>query len=234
MVLPLIFSAIISIGCAIGSAATTGVTATLLAATAVSTAISAINNAASPNTRNNFEISTNFDCAFGNGDFKISSKLADALLPKRDTVLLYDSRNSSHERIFLGNPPSSFPSRVYDVDTGNTINFQNKATSVFDRLNNNDISHLFTTSVIQEWQSPAGAKAFEIFKNMLKSETASTEERSSVFPTMTSFLMATSSQERTCEYRYGSQGTESVNACKKVSNLMGPYIEHEKKTFAKR
>jgi hypothetical protein len=125
-----IASLFVAIGCGIASFATGGVAAVALASTAVCTGASAINNIITGN--NNFGVSTQIDIGIGNGPVKVSSKMADLVLPTKDeTVLLYDARNKTHNQIFVGSAPTTIPESVFDVDTKNiyklqTISYQNE------------------------------------------------------------------------------------------------------------
>jgi hypothetical protein len=156
MVFPLLLSAFVAIGSAIGATVTTGVASTLLASAAVCTAASFVKNVASG--KNNFEIGVDMNIGIGNGPVEFSSRSAEILLPRKqennETVLLYDSRNSDHNKIFTNGSPTTSTKVLFDKDTGNRYNLSNQ--NQFNTLLNFDdkfYNKLLSMNTVQEWKS---------------------------------------------------------------------------------
>ena len=83
-----IASILVSIGTGLGGATTTGVVSTILKSTAICTTVATVKNITSGS--NNFEMGTQLNISIGDNQVKVSSKLVDTFLPKKDeTVLLY-------------------------------------------------------------------------------------------------------------------------------------------------
>jgi hypothetical protein len=96
-------------------------------------------------------------------------------LKKDETVLLYDARNSNHNRIFTKEVPKTLPSSVYDIDTKKVYNIEQKQSSILN-LNQNTASdnfynYLLSTNTVQEWK--AKENVFKTFANLMSASSDS-------------------------------------------------------------
>jgi hypothetical protein len=119
----IIESVIIGVGAAFVGAATAGtVVGTIATSTAICTGIAAVSNAVSG--KNNFQISTEFQIGMGNGPAEFSSRTVNEVLPKNETVLLYDARNKNHTSLLRNAPTDgTLPTSLIDVDTNKKYKF---------------------------------------------------------------------------------------------------------------